>query len=526
MKALALLILAATLVARGAPARAADAPPPATVTGSARASVAATAPTTSPMARLRATPTAVRLVPASTRPVAPRPTKAIDPAGCVTPDCHVSVKNFKVLHGPVNVNSCDACHKLVDDKKHKFAARREKAELCTFCHQPTKPDEKVVHKPVADGDCLGCHNPHGGETKRFVHGKTMADLCNRCHESVVADRKVLHGPVASGTCDSCHASHSSKFPKLVNAQGTDLCYGCHDQMKAQLATAKSKHKALDKGCLECHDAHGSNAVMITKADPLTLCTSCHEHENVKTAVTTAKHKHSIVTKDQACLNCHTAHGGDLTKLMKKEPIKVCMTCHDKPQDAGGGRTVAAVPEVLDPALVKHGPIRDGNCGGCHSVHGSDEAQLLAKPYSAAFYQPYSAEKYGLCFSCHEKSLVESPKSKGLTGFRNGDQNLHFVHVAKSEKGRNCRSCHSTHASNHELHVRDKVQFGKWEMPINFKKAPAGGSCTPGCHKPYDYDREKPVNYKAEPATAGAAASPATTTAPAAATVGPVKSTNN
>jgi predicted CXXCH cytochrome family protein len=497
-----LLLIAAT-TAYGAPATVA---PP----GESPAAVAPSShiPTTRPA--LGASSTRLERLPVDMMPVAnpnvkkaPKPNVATDQATCATAECHAEVKNYKVVHGPVNVNSCDACHKLVDEKQHRFEPRRNKQELCTFCHEVKSQDMPILHQPVKDGDCMGCHNPHGGETRRFTHGKTMAELCNRCHENVLAGKKMIHGPAASGTCDSCHTSHGSKFPKLVNSKGSDLCYDCHDTMKAQMAQVKFTHKAVtDKGCLDCHDAHASNHANHIKQEPLQLCTSCHEHEKVKLAVDSAKHKHSIVTKDQACLNCHTAHGGDLAKLMKDQPVNVCMKCHDKPQKDSGGRIIAAaVPEVLEPDKIKHGPIRDGNCGGCHNVHGSDQESLLAKQYSTDFYQKYAPEKYDLCFSCHEKTLVQSAKAKGLTGFRNGDANLHFAHVAKTEKGRNCRSCHQTHASNHELHVRETVTYGKWEMPINFKKTDTGGSCSPGCHKPYEYDRDKPVQYM--PAAAGA-----------------------
>ena len=122
---------------------------------------------------------------------------------------------------------------------------------------------------------------------------------------------------------------------------------------------------------------------------------------------------------------------------------------------------------------------------------------MAKPYPEAFYQPFAHEKYDLCFTCHDKQLVLTEKTANLTAFRNGDRNLHFVHVNR-EKGRNCRSCHQTHASSNELHVRDSVPFGKWEMPIQFAKTENGGSCAPGCHKPYAYDRAKALDYDATP----------------------------
>ncbi len=111
------------------------------------------------------------------------------------------------------------------------------------------------------------------------------------------------------------------------------------------------------------------------------------------------------------------------------------------------------------------------------------------------------ESYDLCFTCHDKQLALLKETPGLTAFRNGTSNLHFVHVNKPDRGRSCRACHSIHSSPNELHVRDSVPFGSWQLPINVRKTDTGGGCSPGCHKAYSYDRDKPVSYlQATPAT--------------------------
>src|SRR4029077_11440472 len=124
------------------------------------------------------------------------------------------------------------------------------------------------------------------------------------------------------------------------------------------------------------------------------------------------------------------------------------------------RVVKAVPEVLNAKLTKHGPVKDGNCSGCHNVHGSDYTRLLAKPYPETFYAKSDPENFALCFTCHDKKLVETKEAAGLTGFRNGTQHLHFVHV-KKEKGRTCRACHETHASPSPVLLRTSVPYGQW-----------------------------------------------------------------
>jgi len=417
---------------------------------------------------------------------------------CATAECHAKETSYKVLHGPTAIGACDTCHTYADEKKHTFVLKAQGKDLCDFCHTGNITG-KVIHKPVAEGNCLGCHNPHGGADRSVLRKDTMAALCADCHKDVTQQRKHVHGPVAAGSCAACHNAHRADHPKLLVAEGRDLCVGCHDQMDKDLKQAKFIHKpvAAEGGdCLKCHEVHASNEIMQLKQAPLALCTSCHE--DVKKKVETAAHKHSAVVTGQACLSCHTPHGSQLARLMKDVPSKMCLSCHDKKIEpgkdgkAGPDHVIAAVAELGKPGLNKHGPIRDGNCAGCHEVHGGPEAKLLAKPYPETFYTGFAVEKYDLCFSCHDKQLVLLAETKGLTNFRNGEQNLHYLHVNRDTKGRTCRACHETHASAQAFHIRESVPFGKWDLPINFKPTETGGSCAPGCHKAMGYDREKTV----------------------------------
>ena len=339
------------------------------------------------------------------------PTTATPLANCVTSQCHADVKNYKIIHGPVNVNACDACHKLTDEKTHKFELARPKTEICTFCHKMDLA-APVVHKPVQTGDCLPCHNPHGGNTVKTLRGGSMNQVCSQCHKDVIGNKKVVHGPVAAGACEACHKPHTAQYPKLLIAEGRQLCLTCHKEMSEQMKKAQVVHKPVADGeCSQCHDPHASDFPKQIKAAPLQLCTSCHEHEKIKIEATESAYKHSVVTDKQACLNCHTAHGGSVAKLMKAAPLMVCLNCHNKPQKLADGRAAASVAEVLDPNEMKHGPIRDGHCSGCHMVHGSDISRLLAKPYPETFYQPFAVDKYDLCFMCHDQQLVLAAADK-------------------------------------------------------------------------------------------------------------------
>lgn len=433
------------------------------------------------------------------------PLWAVDPPtveaplnSCVTAECHADVKDHAVLHGPVNVDGCDACHTLTDPATHRYELARPANELCRFCHQVDWSGAPVVHEPMNTGDCMGCHDPHGGFDRASLRSESMGELCATCHGDLTAGKASVHGPVAAGACNACHTPHVSQHEGLLTVPADRLCESCHAEMTAQLQRVQFVHEPVKEGeCVACHDAHASDHIMMIRSDPLTLCTeSCHA--DVKRAVLDAPFKHSAVTQDNACVNCHTAHGSDLAGLMNDQPINICMHCHDRAVTTPDGQTVRPVTEILAPDLVKHGPVADGSCGGCHNVHGSDVSRLLVKPYPATFYAPFEVENYDLCFTCHEPQRVLDREGRGLTQFRDGDVNLHFVHVNKAERGRSCRACHETHASPNDLHIRKSVPYGNWELPINFTRTDTGGSCAPGCHQALAYDRDNPVQPSDQP----------------------------
>jgi predicted CXXCH cytochrome family protein len=253
---------------------------------------------------------------------------------------------------------------------------------------------------------------------------------------------------------------------------------------------KFQHKAMEKGCENCHDVHGSNlANEIIKPVP-DLCITCHQ--KIQERAVNAKYKHSVVMSDSSCQTCHTPHGSDIPKLMNDLPAVICMKCHKDPIPRDGKPTVAAVSEVLDPNTHKHGSIKDGQCSGCHDVHGGDRPELLVKVYNKTFYQRFSPENYALCFTCHDPKLVTEEQTSTATAFRNGTRNLHFVHANSGDRDKSCSVCHSAHASLNPRILRDNVTFGTWQMPIRYRKTDTGGNCYPGCHATWAYDREHPV----------------------------------
>lgn len=456
---------------------------------------------------------ALALPPApDTRPTAvARPTTSIERGGCVTTECHPGIKAQPFAHGPVSVDACDACHQELDPRQHTFTLPRTGPEMCAFCHQLDLQGE-TVHQPVAEGQCIECHDPHGGTNRFMLRGGTGAASCAQCHEDVTGGQPVVHGPVAAGACTACHRPHSSAYPKLLNYPGPELCLECHQTLWSRLDAVRTVHGPVAAECTACHLPHASEHKMMLKKETTALCLECHA-DIAKLAEEAPVH-HDAVSTGAACRNCHDPHGSDFPAILNNDMVEVCLGCHDHEIEMPDGTRLGNMRAELAPGRTLHGPIAQHNCAACHQVHGSQNFRLLIQEYPAAFYAPFRTETYALCFACHDRQLFSEPVTDQLTNFRNGDQNLHYLHVNKESKGRTCRACHETHASDRPKHIRESVPFGTggWKLPINFEISPTGGRCSPGCHRPYGYDRVNPVD-NAPPGKAAGAARPRPGAAP-------------
>lgn len=425
----------------------------------------------------------------------PAPTQIQAGQGCATTGCHDALTKGEFVHGPVAVQQCAACHAQPDPQKHAFEKTAQPAQLCVKCHQLNL--HETVHKPVAEGNCTACHDPHHSQTKALLKQVDERTTCGQCHEQAQAThKKFVHGPVAAGACTLCHNPHSGYYPKLLDKQGSEVCLKCHTDMEQMLRGAKHWHRPVSENCANCHDAHASDHPFQLKNERQDLCLDCHTAKKEEIASATVFHE--ALTQNEGCGNCHNTHASRFPKLLDKPVMEICVGCHDKPQKRPDGTMVAAIGKHIADHKFVHGPIREGDCSGCHNPHGSKNFRLLREPYPQEFYAPFDLATYTLCFQCHDGRVFTEPATTTLTKFRNGDKNLHFVHVNKDTKGRTCRACHDTHASDLPKHMTDKVPFGGWEIPIQFEQAATGGSCAPGCHKPraYDYVQALPNYQKA------------------------------
>ncbi|MBJ6727018.1 cytochrome c3 family protein [Geomesophilobacter sediminis] len=297
--------------------------------------------------------------------------------------------------------------------------------------------------------------------------------CSMCHKNLM-DGKVVHKPVGAWQCLRCHEQFSLEHPLAKGSIGfitekKKLCATCH----GYIVKKQFLHGPVGKGeCTACHLAHSGEFSKLLKAPPPKLCYGCHGTEKFN-----GKHGHPPVTRGE-CLSCHDAHQADVRMLLRKPGAQLCFSCHDA--KLAEGKSV-------------HKPVAEGKCLDCHRPHVSDNRKLLKADFPDTPYRPFGDDAFPLCFSCHNKDLAAAATTDSATGFRNGTRNLHYVHVNKAGKGRNCKICHNPHAASQERLINPKSpNFGAWQIPINFTKTPTGGKCSVGCHKTFYYDREKPV----------------------------------
>ena len=409
---------------------------------------------------------------------------------CVTAKCHSTMGKAKYVHGPAAVGDCTFCHQQTG--KHAFKPIKNVGELCYQCHN-REDQGKHVHPPVKDGECTGCHDPHQSPNK-FQLRAAGEELCFLCHDKTkLVGGQFVHSPVKEGGCTSCHSPHSSDFPKMLMAAGNDVCFSCHSDKEEESKTKKHTHAPVADSCTNCHSPHSAKYEYNLIGEPEQgLCFMCHDDKEQEIKNDKVPHK-GLDTK-QKCLACHDPHYSDNVKQLLKPPMDLCLSCHSQAYDDGDHQT-ANMAKILKNNKYKHGPILEKDCTACHNPHGSDNFRILKAYFPPVFYSPYDPKNYALCFMCHEKDLASTQYTMTMTGFRNGDQNLHYVHVNKTVKGRTCRACHDAHATNNPRHIRDSVPFGRWGLPINYTKTATGGQCMPGCHQLFKYDREHPVKNR-------------------------------
>lgn len=363
---------------------------------------------------------------------------------------------------------------------------------CAAEKQPSAADSQIRGNRSAPA-AAGTGNPAPQKTAAgpAIQARQLAPLPANVNTAS------LHSPFADGSCIFCHRGQDPQDPGPLLKPVNELCLDCHVDFTDVMAREYTHAPSLGS-CVNCHNPHNSRYAKLLMTEVSTLCLSCHSE--LRTVTTEARVKHDATIKNQACNNCHNPHAANVEHLLISLPFDLCITCHgeDNLKD-DDGNDLTNFSRLLAENPVHHGPVADKDCSACHNPHGAEYFRLLIEEYPPRFYSPYDPENYGLCFECHEQDTFEEPRTETLTLFRDGDRNLHYLHVNKDVRGRTCRACHAVHASSQAHHIREGVPYGSagWVLKINYSPTPDGGKCGKNCHDSKSY-----VNQSAGPGTSG------------------------
>ncbi|MBN1252731.1 MAG: hypothetical protein JXA16_11385, partial [Bacteroidales bacterium] len=386
---------------------------------------------------------------------------------------------LKQTHTPAKEN-CFKCHNPHSAKK-SYLLPGTVPNLCYSCHKDFNT-KKNIHKPAGDGQCIKCHATHGSKNKSLLTQKSTEKLCKEYHDLKINEGDNVHNPVQSGRCHKCHDSHQSDFDSYLKNKMPELCFGCHDNVGTAIIS-KYVHAPAKENCFKCHDAHSAKeSFLVPKTNP-SLCYDCHD--DLINRINSYQFGHKALNDKKSCTTCHSPHGSSEANFLKLKEKDLCLNCHNKTYKSKTGNVIN-IKKQLETSVYIHGPVNEG-CSMCHNPHAANNQYLLIDNFPVGSYAPVTKENFALCFNCHTSELIEQKNSKTATNFRDGDQNLHFLHT-NGNRGRNCITCHDMHSSKNEHLIEDKANYGNWEMPIKFINQENGGSCFPGCHSEKKYDR--------------------------------------
>ena len=413
--------------------------------------------------------------------------------GCSDVACHGNLLKQEVVHHPVERGECEKCHQSTGSLHPQanvkgFTLTKQIPALCYKCHDENNV-QKHVHSPVQKGLCLECHNPHNSPESNLLVINPESKLCEKCHNLESAKKPVKHEPVVKGECIKCHDPHQSDNARLLNLASPALCLKCHKKQAEEIKLAYV-HPPFRDNCLNCHAQHSSSEAKLLNLTPKNLCVYCHD--DMKKRMENATVVHGALTDKKGCINCHSPHASAEKKFLVADVNHLCLSCHDRGYPVGT-RRIRNIAQAIQNSKNPNAAIYKFSCIACHDPHTSESPDLLNKAFPSTTYTVVKKENFALCFECHKSEMLDKSNA-ALTSFRNGDVNLHYVHV-NGDKGRSCVVCHDPHGTPNDHLIKDNTQFGSWTMPLNYKVIPNGGSCSPGCHAERKYERVAVINPK-------------------------------
>lgn len=249
-------------------------------------------------------------------------------------------------------------------------------------------------EPLTAAGCETCHGPGGAHVAAGGGKPTIIAFsqlgpretlnnCLRCHSETLARANIRRSAHTQNevVCTSCHSVHKSPAPKFLLAKKqTELCYGCHANVRAQFSMP-FKHRVNEgfMNCSDCHNPHGSpGPTWNMAARPRQMeqiggneeaCLKCHSDKRGPFVF-----EHAAV-RVEGCERCHFPHGSPNPRMLRRPVVfTMCLECHNGAGDFGR-RTGGVIPQ--SPSHNMSDP-RYQNCTTCHvRIHGSNsDARFL------------------------------------------------------------------------------------------------------------------------------------------------------
>jgi DmsE family decaheme c-type cytochrome len=271
------------------------------------------------------------------------------------------------------------------------------SNVCKTCHADVWLNfyKNPHYKSIASGNeapektgCEGCHGPgqahveaRGGKTTiprafSLMSPKATMEACLTCHAGNFDKANIRRSEhtLNDVPCTSCHSVHHSATPRFLLAKKqTELCYGCHANIRGQFEMP-SRHR-VNEGfmqCSDCHNPHGTFAPETRMAARPRMvdsgllneepCLKCHIDKRGPFV-----YEHASV-RVEGCATCHNPHGSTNARLLRR-PVTatLCLECHNGSGTGTRNNGVdlqSATHNLLDPKFQK--------CTTCHvRIHGSN-----------------------------------------------------------------------------------------------------------------------------------------------------------
>lgn len=296
------------------------------------------------------------------------------------------------------------------------------------------------------------------------------------------------------TCSACHEGHGMSTSPMLPTPQRQLCLDCHGTaagVSRQVTDGRLSAGAsppLVGAAFDLPVTHPVDMAAFSRWDVNAVtCTSCHSpHRRASETPSRqppGRRKFSPRSPSrfeyELCEDCHGSGGSTTQSLTDISRLTNPANRSFHPIETP---TNSRVPSII-PALAG----REVNCTDCHGnsnptgplgPHGSSVDYLLLEQYVTADGNGESAQAYGLCYRCHNRSSVLNSSSFP-------EHRLHVV-----EERASCATCHSAHGS---IGNRALIRFGEETIVAGvtpsqrtgrlqfLSNTPGSGTCYLTCH---------------------------------------------